>query len=188
MPQAARRIGPIGTSTRLLVAAGLLYLALFHWTSWGLTWYDGALALGLVTSSLVLGLAARRYASGPLDLTGRGWITLNCAFIVALVANRYTAGGAELFYGATLIVAAWRGQPGCEATVISNLLLRRDDQLGCPTFSPIDQAEARHSQTRQPGQKRASARAILAIASAPLACCWPSTSAPSSVSRTQDER
>jgi hypothetical protein len=186
MPQAARRIGPIGTSTRLLVAAGLLYLALFHWTTWGLTWYDGALTLGLLTASLVLGLAARRYASGPLDLTGPPWIALNCALIVALVANPYTARGAELFYGAALIVAAWRGQPGCEATVISNLLLGRDDQLGCPTFSPIDQAEARH-QRAEPGQKRAGARSILAIASAPLACCWPSARAQSSFSRNAHE-
>jgi hypothetical protein len=46
----------------------------------------------------------------------------------------------------TLLVAAWRGQPGCEATVLSNLILRRDDQIGCPTFSPIDAAEARRAE------------------------------------------
>jgi hypothetical protein len=68
---------------------------------------------------------------------------LNCAVIVALLANRYTAGGAELFYGVTLIAAAWHAQPGCEATVISNWILGRDDEIGCPAFSPIDQAEAR---------------------------------------------
>lgn len=158
MQTAARRIGPIGTSTRLLVAAAVLYLALFDWTAWGLTWYDGALALGLVAASLLAGLLAHRYSNGPLRFTGSAGIALNCAFIVALVANRYTAGGAELFYGTTLIIAAWRAQPGCEATVISNLLLHRDDQIGCPTFSPIDAAEARHRQT-QPDQRRARARA-----------------------------
>ena len=187
MQTAARRIGPIGTSARLLVAAGLLYLALFHWTAWGLTWYDGALALGLVAASLLAGLLARRCANGPIRFTGPAGVALNCAFIVALVANRYTAGGAELFYGTTLIIAAWRGQPGCEATVISNLLLRRDDQIGCPTFSPIDAAEARHRQT-QPNQKHASARSALAV-SAPIACCWPFARAQSSFSRnTQKER
>jgi hypothetical protein len=55
----------------------------------------------------------------------------------------YTAGGAALFYGATLLVAAWRGQRGCESTVISNLILRRDDQVGCVFFLPADEAEAR---------------------------------------------
>jgi hypothetical protein len=63
--------------------------------------------------------------------------------IVALVANPYTAGGVALFYGATLLIAAWRGQPGCESTVLPNAILRRHDQIGCPIFSPIDDAEAR---------------------------------------------
>jgi hypothetical protein len=62
----------------------------------------------------------------------------------------YTSGGAVLFYGATLLVAAWRGQPGCEATVVSNLILGRDDQIGCPTFSPIDAAEARRARRSGP--------------------------------------
>ena len=32
-----RRIGPIGTTTRLIAAAALLYLALFNGASWGFT-------------------------------------------------------------------------------------------------------------------------------------------------------
>jgi hypothetical protein len=40
-----RRIGPIGTATRLLAAAGLLYLAFFDGASWGLEWYDAAVGL-----------------------------------------------------------------------------------------------------------------------------------------------
>jgi hypothetical protein len=63
--------------------------------------------------------------------------------IVVLLTNKYTSGAAELFYGATLLVAALRGQPGCEITVISNWILRRDDQVGCPVFSPIDGFESR---------------------------------------------
>ena len=94
-------------------------------------------------ATLALGLAARRYASGPVRFTGPAGTALNCAVIVALVVNPYTAGGAALFYGLTLLVAVWRGQPGCEGTVISNWVLGRDDQIGCPIFSPIDEAEAR---------------------------------------------
>jgi hypothetical protein len=47
MTQTRRRIGPIGTSTRLLAGAGLLYLAFFDGTSWGLEWYDAAVGLGV---------------------------------------------------------------------------------------------------------------------------------------------
>lgn len=144
MPGRSRRIGPIGTTTRLIVAAALFYLALFDSTSWRLRWYD--IVLGLVVLPglmLALALVARRRGTGPIRFTGAAGTMLNCAVIVALLANPYTAGGAALFYGATLLVAAWCAQPGCEATVISNWILGRDDQIGCPTFTPIDQLEAR---------------------------------------------
>jgi hypothetical protein len=143
MQTKTRRIGPIGTTTRLLAAAGLLYLALFDGTGWGLEWYDAAVGLGVLPAAVVaFGLGARRYASSPVRFTGSTGTTLNCLAIVALAVNPYTAGGAALFYGGTLLVAAGRGQPGCEATVVSNALLGRDDQIGCPLFSPIDEAEA----------------------------------------------
>jgi hypothetical protein len=139
-----RRIGPIGTTTRLLAAAGLLYLALFDGTSWGLEWYDAAVGLGALPAAVIaFGLVARHYSSGSVRLTGSAGATANCLVIVALAVNPYTAGGAALFYGATLLVAALHAQPGCEATVLSNSILGRDDQIGCPVFSPIDEAEAR---------------------------------------------
>jgi hypothetical protein len=139
-----RRIGPIGTATRLLAAAGLLYLALFDGASWGLEWYDGAVGLGVLPAAVIaFGLGARRYASGPVHFTGAAGTAANCVVLIGLAVNPYTAGGAALFYGTTLIVAAWRALPGCEATVLSNSILGRDDQLGCPVFSPIDEAEAR---------------------------------------------
>jgi hypothetical protein len=134
-----RRIGPIGTTLRVAVGLGLLGLA-----GWGIDWYDPLVGLvGLPAIALALGLGARRYAAEPVRFDGPLGTTLNCALIVALAVNPYTASGTALFYGATLLIAAWRGQPGCEATVIPNLILHRDDQIGCPTFTPIDQAEAR---------------------------------------------
>lgn len=140
-----RRIGPIGTASRVAVAVALLLLA--GWSgglSWELDWYDPIVGLiGLPAVTLAGGLLARRYAHGPLRLTGPLAICVNCLVIAGLILFPYTNGGARLFYGATLLVAAWRGLPGCEATVISNLVLGRDDQIGCPTFSPIDAAEAR---------------------------------------------
>ena len=117
---------------------------------------DGStLALGLVglpAISVAAGLAARQYADGPLRLTGPVATGVNCAVVVALIAGPYTAGAATLFYAAAMLVAAWRGQAGCEGTAISNWILRRDDQVGCPVFSPIDKAKSaarlRRSATR----------------------------------------
>lgn len=36
------------------------------------------------------------------------------------------------------LLAAWRGQPACEATIVSNLILGRTDHIGCPVLTPID--------------------------------------------------
>jgi hypothetical protein len=145
-----RRIGPVGTSLRVLVGLGLLYLAGgADGLSWSIEWYDAVVGfVALPAIALAMGLAARRYASGPVRFDGPLGIAINCAVIVALIV--YIGSGAILFYGATLLVAAWRGLPGCEATVLPNLILRRDDQIGCPTFSPIDEAEARRRRRGAP--------------------------------------
>jgi hypothetical protein len=144
MTTTKREIGRVGTAVRLLSGLGLLYLAGgASGLSWGVLWYDPLVGLvALPAVAIALGLAARRYASGPVRFTGPLGVALNLAVIAALVSNPYTGGGATLFYGATLLVAAWRGQAGCEATVISNLILGRDDQIGCPTLTPIDEVEA----------------------------------------------
>ena len=156
MRMKTRKIGPIGTTTRLLTAAGLVYLAVFDGASWGLESYDVAVGFGALPAvAIAFGLGARRYASGPVRFIGSAGTTANCLLIVALAVNPYTAGGTALFYAATLLVAAWRAQPGCEATVLSNVILGRDDQLGCPVFSPIDDADARL-------RARRSARALAA--------------------------
>jgi hypothetical protein len=155
-----RRIGPIGTASRVLAGLALLYLAMSDGgRSWGLRWYDVALGLGVFPAVMVgVGLAARRFAGAPVRFTGPLGLAVNAALGVALLANEYTAGGAALFVGTTLLVAAWRAQPGCELTVLSNSILRRDDQIGCFVFTPIDEAEARltaRNRQRAPAQKRA---------------------------------
>jgi hypothetical protein len=128
-----------------LVGLGVLYLAgAAEGLPWDVSWYDPIVGFVFLPAIMVgVGLAARRYAAGPLRFTGPLGTGLNLAAIVALLSSEYTSGGAALFYGATMLVAAWLGQPGCEGTVISNLVLRRDDQLGCPIFFPIDEAEER---------------------------------------------
>jgi hypothetical protein len=144
MPTTNRRIGTIGTASRVLVGLGLLYLALADGGSWDLAWHEAL--LGLVTFPAVMfffGLGARLFAEGPVRFDGPLGIAANTAVIAALALVDYTASAAALFYGTTLLVAAWRAQPGCEITVLSNWILRRDDQIGCPTFTPIDKADAR---------------------------------------------
>ena len=141
-----RRIGPIGTASRVLAGLALLYLALSEGgrMSWDLRWYEVALGLGVLPALMLgIGLAAHRFSDQPVRFTGPLSIAVNVALGIALFANEYTVGGAALFVGATLVVAGWRAQPGCELTVLSNTILRRDDQIGCFVFTPIDEAESR---------------------------------------------
>ena len=139
-----RQIGPVGTVARVLSGLGLLYLAGgASIASWGIEPQDAVIALIALPAVMVgLGLLAQRYARGPIHFTGPLGVAVNLAAIVALVGNYFTGGGATIFYGTTLLIAAWLGRAGCEATVISNLALGRDDQIGCPTLTPIDAAEA----------------------------------------------
>lgn len=155
-----RRIGPIGTMSRALAGLALLYLAVSDGgrLSWDLRWYELALGLGVLPAvMLAIGLAVGRFADRPVRFTGPLALAVNAALGVALFAHEYTAGGAALFVGTTLLVAAWRAQPGCELTMLSNSILRRDDQIGCFLFTPIDEAEARLSTRNR--QRRAGAEA-----------------------------
>lgn len=85
---------------------------------------------------------ARLQATGPLGLA------LNAAVFLAFYLTpwyapplSFTSDAALSFNGASMLLAAVRGYAGCEVLPISNWLLRRQDQVGCVVFSPIDYAE-----------------------------------------------
>jgi hypothetical protein len=141
-----RGIGPVGTAARLLVGALLLgsvvhgHLARgFHASSW---------ALGLVgLPALVLAvqwLRARRTPT-PLEAIGPASHALNLAVFLTLYLMEATSDAALIFYGTSMLLAALRGYAGCEVLAVSNWLLRRDDQIGCAVFWPVDNLERRAS-------------------------------------------
>jgi hypothetical protein len=55
----------------------------------------------------------------------------------------FTSDVALVFYGTSMLVAGLRGYAGCEVLAVSNWLLRRDDQVGCLVFTPLDHLERR---------------------------------------------
>ena len=143
-----RRIGPIGTTARIVVGTLLVgsvaqgHLARgFHLSAW---------ALGLVGFPAVLvglqGLRARRTPT-RLEATGPVGHALNLAVFLVLYLLEPTSDAALLFYGASMWLAAVRGYAGCEVLAASNWLLGRDDQVGCALFWPVDQLE--HHRTGQ---------------------------------------
>jgi len=145
----SRMIGAMGTAARLLV--GLVLLGSVLQGELAGPFRPAAWLLGLVGFPAVLlgwqWWRARRgrprlRATGPL---GHG---LNIAVFLALYLTpwyapslRFTSDAALLFYGTSMLLAALRGYGGCEVLAVSNWLLRRDDQVGCVVFSPIDHLE-----------------------------------------------
>lgn len=133
----ARQIGPIGTAARVCVGAGLLIF--------GFAGEPSALELvaGFVLlpgAEMAVLLVLRPPGSGPFHLYGAVGYAVNFGTAGLLLAIWTTP--ALLFYGASIVLAVVKGYAGCEILALSNLLRRRDDQLACAVFSPIDALES----------------------------------------------
>jgi hypothetical protein len=148
---AGRVIGPWGTTARVVLGVVLAGSVLYGHADRG--WHPAAWLLGLLAFPAVA-LAAQwwwaRRNSAPLRAAGPIAHVVNVAIFVALYLTTWYAPAVDvssdaalLFYGASMLVAAGRGYAGCEVLAVSNWLLRRDDQIGCAVFWPIDALEAR---------------------------------------------
>ena len=132
-----REIGPVGTIARVIVGAGFIVAAVFVGATLPAIVIGAVVIPGAVTGAMLLrGLRAR-----PLRAHEPHWHCVNLTIAAALFVTIPAA--AFLFYGASMLIAAWRGFGACELLASSNLILRRKDQMACPVFLPIDAAEAR---------------------------------------------
>jgi hypothetical protein len=147
-----RSIGAWGTAARVLVGVLLVgSVAVGHLSAGFDPW---AWVLGLVGFPvLVVGWQRWRASRHPRRLAATGPLAhlVNIAVFAALYltpsyapALSVTSDAALLFYGTSMLLAAIRGYAGCEVLAVSNWVLRRDDQIGCMLFWPIDTAESDH--------------------------------------------
>jgi hypothetical protein len=144
-----RSIGPWGTGARVVVGVLLVgSVAVGHLTGGFDPW---AWVLGLVGFPLLV-LAWQRWRASRhphrLQATGPLAHLVNIAVFAALYltpsyapALSVTSDAALLFYRTSMLLAALRGYAGCEVLAVSNWVLRRDDQIGCMVFGPVDSAE-----------------------------------------------
>jgi hypothetical protein len=153
----SRAIGTAGTAARILVGLVLLGSVVSGEASRG--WHPAAWALALLAfpaaALAAARLRARRHPAG-LRATGPAGHAVNAAVFAALYATpwyapplSFTSDAALIFYGASLLLAAARGYAGCEVLAVPNWLLRRDDQVGCLVFAPVDALERRKAAARQ---------------------------------------
>ena len=145
-----RAIGPIGTGARIILGfilfGSVFYGQIIKGPFRPLPWVIGL----LIFPALFLSWQYLRARRNParLEATGPVASVLNVVIFFAFYFTFVYAPSIDfmsdavlIFYGLSMLLIAFRGHGGCEALAISNWLLKRDDQLGCLVFLPIDHAE-----------------------------------------------
>ena len=148
---AQRAIGLWGTVGRL--SLGLVFLGLafsdLRFSAYSTPpWHAFVIGLIVLPAGLFALQSIRlRFTMETLNATGPVGYAVNfgVGLVLFLIVSRE---GALLFYGVSLLLAAVRGYAGCEILAISNWLLRRDDQVGCVVFNPLDAVESRSRQAK----------------------------------------
>ena len=141
----SRSIGKFCTAARVIVGVAFLYLGVvglppIHLLPW---WQVLIGLLGAPAMLTLVQLARLAFTRDRLDQTGIVALVINFVVFVALLIFEPTRGATLVFLGSAMLFAAARGAGGCEIVAVSNWVLRRDDQIGCPLFWPVDAYEAR---------------------------------------------
>jgi hypothetical protein len=151
MARRSRAIGPAGTAARILLGGYMVGSVIEVEIRDGFTlllWAVGVVAFpGILLAAQWVWArrgGRRLHATGPIAHL----ISLGAFMALTLIPeyNRaidVTGDAAVIFLGTSMLLAAARGYAGCEVLAISNWLLRRDDQVGCIVFTPVDLAESR---------------------------------------------
>lgn len=138
--QPHRAIGVVGTIGRIIFGGFFLYTAWLY----SIGAFDLVLGIIVFPAVLLFGQWLRlRYTQTPLNVTGPIGFIVNFCIGITLFLIPITRVATLIFYGVSLLLAGIRGYAGCEVLAVSNWLLRRDDQVGCVVFSPIDAVETR---------------------------------------------
>jgi hypothetical protein len=143
-----RQIGTIGTTARVITGAWLVGDVLYGHMVQGpfrpLPWLIGL----VIFPALFLTWQWARARHSPSKLKANGPIASTINIIIFFyfllwppASIAFMTDAVLIFYGVSMLIAALRGYAGCESLAISNWLLKRDDQLGCLFFSPIDFVE-----------------------------------------------
>jgi hypothetical protein len=144
-----RLIGPVGTASRVAIGVAAIVLAGYRGD---LTWWDGAAAVAGFPLVAAIALPALRGARTRLFTAAtapggpRRYVVsvVVVAFAVGLTfATPADAPAVWLWIGVSLLLAAARGDAGCEVLAVANLLTGRRESVGCMLFTPIDAAESR---------------------------------------------
>jgi hypothetical protein len=149
----SRQIGPIGTAARGIAGSVAIAYAV---AANGLAAWDvaaGLIAFPILASGLHSAIASA-YDRVTMDRTWsrstRTWV-VSVAVLALVVAigialtfvTPIDGGSIFLFFGASLLIVAARGDAGCEVLAIVNAISGHRDTTGCVAFAPVDSLEGR---------------------------------------------
>jgi hypothetical protein len=152
LPGAGRELGPIGTASRLVAGLLLVGSVVFGQLETHhvrpATWALGVVGFPVLVLTWhwwrIRRTPARFHDSSPLSYA------LGVLLFLALYLTWWYApaisvasDAALIFFGGSMLLAALRGEANCEVLALSNWLLRRQDQIACAVFAPIDALERR---------------------------------------------
>lgn len=135
---------PVGRVAWALVGIWLAAILISYYRTASSGTLVGAAATAVALVPLYIGVqrVVVRYLSGINRWLG-ALLALLPAVLVFLFAGLAVRAGVLTFLAVSLLVAAVRGDPGCEVMSIPALLRGKDTRLACIVFSPIDWLEAK---------------------------------------------
>jgi hypothetical protein len=151
---ACQKVGSLGTTARAVVGTLMLVTVLDgpRVVDGVQLWAWPVALIGFPGMLLVLQWLRSRRGGPPLRATGLIGHAINVLILLALYGTTWYApqlsvlsDATVIFYGCSMLLAAARGYAGCEVLAVSNWVLRRDDQVGCVFFWPVDELESRMS-------------------------------------------
>jgi hypothetical protein len=137
-PSRDRAIGPIGTASRAVIGTAMIVAAIAD----RIGWWDVAAGLTALPAIALTAAVLTRAARSAVG---------TAAVIVAVVGpgtlltfvSPVDGPAIFLYVGLSMLLAALRGDAGCELVSLPDLVLGRRTEVWCPVFTPIDRVEAR---------------------------------------------
>lgn len=139
---AGTRAPPVGRTLRFLVGAWLVFVVMInlHRPDWRTA---VVLLVTLAALSVYYGLLHRLLGRRPINAVLAKVVALLPLAVFLLARDTDIQVGILAFYGISLLLAAVRGDGGCEVMSLPNLVFQQTTHLPCLLFSPLDRLEER---------------------------------------------
>jgi len=151
-PKQPNRAPPVGRVLRILLGLLVIVYVTPIYLRLPLRVFVGSLVLmiGLILaySAINLVVSRRVAAFGPYLAAVLVHALLVASYVAGFSRAPVVGGGkgqlaAVTFLGISLVIAGIRGLAGCELMAIPDLFVRKDAELACLIFSPLDKLERR---------------------------------------------